>query len=330
MSNEIWSFIETRGPCLSDTAKRMASEAGRAARVFKKEPVGLLFCDDPGPMAARLAPYGLAKLYCWNRNLPLAPAVMAEAVQRAAQAQSPYLMLFADTPLGSDLGARVAAGLGRGYISPCTDYAWEDSTDPGVPVIRKGIYKGKAEAWTTWTTPPPYLAGVALASLEKTANASCQAPEIVEIELPARPGPDPLQKTWTQALSRLDLSEARVVIGVGNGVKPDQMPLVEQLAARIKGVVGGTRIAVHEGLIPHERQIGTTGKWLDCDLYIALGISGAPQHVMGIKAVKKIIAVNTAKEAPIFRFSHLGIVSDWEPLARELIRQLPVKEEGAS
>jgi len=106
------------------------------------------------------------------------------------------------------------------------------------------------------------------------------------------------------------------------------MPIVEQFAQKIKGAIGGTRIAVYNGLIPHERQIGTTGKWLDCALYIALGISGAPQHVMGIKSVKKVVAINIAKESPIFKFAHLGVVNDWQNVIEQLIELLEVKKGG--
>ena len=90
----------------------------------------------------------------------------------------------------------------------------------------------------------------------------------------------------------------------------------------MKAVIGGSRIAVYSGLIPLERQIGTTGKWLNSEVYVAIGISGAPQHVMGIKEVKRIIVINKAREAPIFKYAKLGIVGDLYQVVPELIEQL--------
>jgi electron transfer flavoprotein alpha subunit len=304
-----------------DTALGMATEAKRAAKIFHAQPAGVVFSEAPDEFIDKLQPYGLEKLYCCRRDLPLEPEIVAHSIQTAAEDQAPHFMLFADTSLGSDVGARVAAGLQRGFISPCTDFF----TEAEVPVARKAIYGGKADALIAWTTPPPYLAGVALEALEATTVAGAPHPKVVDIPLSALPSNTRLERSWAVGLSQLDLSEAIVAIGVGRGVRPNQMPLVEQLAERIKGVIGGTRIAVYDGLIPHERQIGTTGKWLDCDLYIALGISGAPQHVMGVKSVKKIIAINIAREAAIFRFAHLGIVNDWQEVIQDLNELLETK-----
>jgi electron transfer flavoprotein alpha subunit len=314
MAGEVWSFLETEGNQLLDTAASMATEAKRTARIFGAQPAGVIFSEAPEGLVESLQPYGLEKLYCCRRDLPLEPEIVAHSIQTAAEARPPNFILFADTSLGSDVGTRVAAALRRGFVSPCTDF----STEADGPVARKAIYGGKADALVGWTTPPPYLAGVALDALETTTVAGAAAPEVVDIALSERPSGTGLEESWAVDLSQLDLAEATVVIGVGKGVRPNRMPLVKELAERIQGVVGGTRIAVYDGLIPHERQIGTTGKWLDCDLYIALGISGAPQHVMGVKSVKKIIAINAAREAPIFHFAHLGIIHDWEEVIQDL------------
>ncbi len=330
MLNEVWSFLETHGNNLLETAESMATEAKRTAKLFNAQPAGIIFGKDPEAFVEKLQPYGLEKLYCCRQDLPLAPETIAQSIQAAAINDSPQFILFADTPLSTDIGARVAAGLQRGFISSCKDFSTEVNTETQTPIARKSIYGGKADAFITWTTPAPYLAGIALEALETTTVAGASTPKVVDIALSTLPSKNQLEKSWAVELSQLDLSEAKVVIGVGKGVTSDQIPIVEQFAERINGVIGGTRIAVYDGLIPHERQIGTTGKWLDCDLYIALGISGAPQHVMGIKSVKKIIAINIAKEAPIFKFAHLGVVNDWQEVVQQLIELLEVKAEVAA
>jgi electron transfer flavoprotein alpha subunit len=155
-------------------------------------------------------------------------------------------------------------------------------------------------------------------------------PEIIYEEVKDEESLTRLLDKWEVGLSELDLGEARVVIGVGRGVKAPFMEAINRLAEPVKGVIGGSRIAVYAGLIPLERQIGTTGKWLNSDVYIAIGISGAPQHVMGIKEVKEIIAINTAKEAPILRYAKLGIVGDLYEVVPRLIEQLEAGIKGES
>jgi electron transfer flavoprotein alpha subunit len=115
-----------------------------------------------------------------------------------------------------------------------------------------------------------------------------------------------------------------VVIGVGRGVAKESMELVEALAKGVRGVVGGSRIAVYNGLVPLRRQIGTTGRWLDSEIYLAIGISGTPHHVMGIKEVKNLIAINIDRQANIFKYASLGAVADWRevtPLLTGLLEE---------
>ena len=139
----------------------------------------------------------------------------------------------------------------------------------------------------------------------------------LELELPA-PELDFLGR-WRVDLEELEITEARVVVGVGKGVSEKAMASARRLAELAGAALGGTRLAVHTGQIPVSRQIGTTGKWLASELYLALGVSGAPQHVMGIKGVDKILAVNLSPDAPIFKYAKLGVVGDVAEIVPRLI-----------
>ena len=152
------------------------------------------------------------------------------------------------------------------------------------------------------------------------------APLIIIREVETASSRTRLVRKWQVDSASLDFSEARLVIGVGKGVSSEDMETIIRLAELVDGVVGGTRMAVYSRLIPVEKQIGTTGKWLDCDLYLALGISGAPQHVMGIHGAREIIAVNRVREAPIFRHATLGIVGDLSAVVPRLINLIQVRE----
>ncbi len=124
----------------------------------------------------------------------------------------------------------------------------------------------------------------------------------------------------------VDLSKAKVVVGGGRGIgSKEGFVILERLAKLLGGVVGGSRAAVDNGWIPHQYQIGQSGAMLTADLYFAFGISGASQHLAGIKNVKCVVAVNRDEEAPIFKRARYNIVADWKEFALALIKEL---EEG--
>jgi electron transfer flavoprotein alpha subunit len=303
---EVWSFLETKDGGLSDTACKMAAESRRTANIFGADACGVIYGQHSPETLAELKWYGLKKLYFFKGEPSLSPEVIAHSLYSIADQFNPQLILFANTPSGAEVAARVAAALQRGLISNCIDFELDD----GKPLARKAVYNGKAHATFTWLTPPPYLATIDLAALEDVKDKSETEPEIIHEKVKETIFLTKLFKKWEVDISELDLSEARIVIGVGKGVNASFMESINKLAKQIKGVIGGSRIAVYSGLIPLERQIGTTGKWLNSDVYVAIGISGAPQHVMGIKEVKNIIAINIAKEAPIFRYAKLGVIGD--------------------
>jgi electron transfer flavoprotein alpha subunit len=324
MLPEVWSFLETENGDLNDSARKMAAEARRAARIFDRAACGVIFGPFSSESLEELKWYGLKKLYIFQGEPPLSPEVIARSIHSAAARLNPQFILFENNPSGAEIAARVAASLERGLISGCVDF---ESAD-GKPLARKTVYDGKAHAVCSWTALPPYLATIDSSALEDVKEKDRNEPEITREEVKSEKCLTVLVRKWEVGLSELDLSEARIVIGVGKGVNAEFMEAINRLAGSIKGVIGGSRIAVYNGLIPLERQVGTTGKWLNSDVYIAMGISGAPQHVMGIKEVKNIIAINTTKEAPIFRYAKLGIIGDLYEVVPELINLIEAEPKG--
>jgi electron transfer flavoprotein alpha subunit len=326
MLPEVWSFIEIEDGSLHDTARKMAAESRRTANIFDLDACGAIYGTYSSETLAELKWYGLKKLYLFQGEPLLSPEIIAHSFYLAAAQFNPQFILFADTPLGAEVAARVAAPLQRGLISNCIDF----ESEGGKPLARKVVYNGKAHAVCAWKTLPPYLATIDLSALEDVKDKSETEPEIIYEEVEGKASRTSLLKKWEVGLSELDLSEARIVIGVGRGVNAQFMESINRLAEPIKGIIGGSRIAVYAGLIPLERQIGTTGKWLNSDVYIAIGISGAPQHAMGIKEVKNIIAINIAKEAPIFRYAKLGIIGDLYEVVPKLIDLIEANLKGES
>jgi electron transfer flavoprotein alpha subunit len=116
------------------------------------------------------------------------------------------------------------------------------------------------------------------------------------------------------------LTEAELVIGLGRPIDRQQhLPSIQELADRLGATVGASRVAVFQGTLPPSKQIGSSGKWIQPQVYLTLGISGASYHLMGIKGAKHIIAVNTDPDAPIFKLAELGVVRNFEEIVSALL-----------
>jgi len=316
MPHEMWSFIEMEDGKYHATGCKMAAEAGRTAKIFDLEPCGIIFGDTASlKNIEELEWYGLKKLYYFYGRDAFTPEKIAAVLHQAASSHFPEFIQFADTPTGAEIAARLAAIMEKGLITGCTDFEIEGETK----LARKPVYKGRMDVLATWATPPPHLATIQTMALEDIKETQRNKPEVITQRVEETPGHVNMIKKWDVSLTELDITEARVVIGVGKGVSSEFMKTVKRLAGLMRAVIGGTRIAVFAGLVPTKNLIGTTGKWLNSELYIAMGISGAPQHVMGIKEVQEVIAINLSKDAPILNYAKLGIVGDLNEIIPRLV-----------
>lgn len=154
--------------------------------------------------------------------------------------------------------------------------------------------------------------------------AGLEEAEIIEL---VKAGPDvepamSVMETFFVPAEEMEISEAEMVIGVGRGVKDrEELRMVADLAGAVGAQVGGTRPAVDAGLIPFAKQIGQTGRIISPNVYLAVGISGARQHILGVEK-GKIVAINNDPQAPIFRLADLGVVGDFKEILPVLVRKL--------
>ncbi|MGK5085204.1 electron transfer flavoprotein subunit alpha/FixB family protein [Bdellovibrionota bacterium FG-1] len=220
---------------------------------------------------------------------------------------SPDIVLGSHTPTGRDLMPRVAGRLGVGLASDCTQLSFD-----GAKVkVRRPVYSGKATAEIEFLGSGPQLAtmranalGVPKADPSKTAEVMTESVSL---------GTLLTQVTDVQkgASGRPDVTEATIVVSGGRSLKSaENFKMLEDLADVLGGAVGASRAAVDAGFRPHRDQVGQTGKVVAPTLYIACGISGAIQHLAGMRTSKTIVAVNTDPEAPIFQIADYGIVGD--------------------
>jgi electron transfer flavoprotein alpha subunit len=233
------------------------------------------------------------------------PMSFVSALAKKVESDQPDLVLLGATLNGRDLGARLAARLGRAYAADVTGLRAEGNALE----VDKPMYAGKVRAKLRLELP-------AVASVRPGAlplKGAAEAPQVEKIEADASAEKLTFVKLAATATDtkRVSLSEARVIVSGGRGLKgPENWHLVEELADALGGAVGASRAVTDAGWRPNEEQVGQTGKTVTPDLYIALGISGAIQHLAGMTSSKVIVAVNKDPDADIFKIADYGVVAD--------------------
>lgn len=232
------------------------------------------------------------------------PAAIALAAKAAAD--RPDLILIGATATGRDLGARLAAKLGRAYAADCTDLRLVDDA----LLITRPMYAGKAIA--TVRVSLPAVIGVRPNAFPLSGDAPA-LPAVLGV--PAVAGAGGLTFVRFEATAkrglRPELAEARVIVSGGRGLKgPEAWTQVEALADALGAALGASRAVTDAGWRPNEEQVGQTGRTVTPELYVALAISGAIQHLAGMTSSKVIVAVNKDPDADIFKVCDYGVVGD--------------------
>jgi electron transfer flavoprotein alpha subunit len=309
MMSNVFAMAEVRG----GEPRKIAFEAVTAARMIADllgGDVHALLAGPPGiaQHAQALGEYG-ADVVLVAEHEGLAhydpESLAATAAERIRGGYG--AAVFGASAQGRDLAPRVAAKLGVPLAADVISIEREGETF----VVRHPVYTGKVIATLELTATP------ALFSIRPnafTAEKRSAAGRVEQLSLASEPGSSKVRVTDTSLGSseQLDLGEAPVIISGGRGLKaPENFKLVEELAAAFgNAAVGATRAVTDEGWRPHSDQIGQTGRLVSPDLYVAVGISGAIQHLAGMRTSRVIVAINKDREAPIFRVADYGIVGD--------------------
>jgi electron transfer flavoprotein alpha subunit len=316
VADTIWVYAEISEDKITTTTLEMlakASEAGKAEAI--------LLGPAPADAAQTLAKHGASKIYhcadaIYTDYLTL-PA--AETVAGLIQKQSPAVMLFASSYSGRDLVANLSARLDCGAITDVGDFQLKDgSVEATIPALGASY-----ENTSTLVIEGTKLLVVRPKSFEPKLN---EQPLSVE-EIPAA-SDETLRKVHMKERVVVkregpSLEGAKIVISGGRGLKgEEQFAILKDLADVLGGAVGASRAAVDAGWVPYAMQIGQTGKTVKPDVYFAIGISGAVQHLSGMKTSKYIVTINKDPEAPIFQYSDFGIVGDLFKVVPQLIEEL--------
>jgi electron transfer flavoprotein alpha subunit len=230
----------------------------------------------------------------------------ADALEAVNKSESPDLILFAFSSDSRDVAGRFAARTGIGVISNASDV---ESSGDGFAV--RVPYFGGAKVATMRANARPAIILVRPKSFE--ASEAGGSAEVKDLALAVADGSRRARVVdrVVEASEKVKLEDAKVVVSGGRGMGgPDNFPLLEDLATALGGAVGASRAVVDAGWVPYSMQVGQTGKSVRPGVYIAVGISGAMQHTVGMKASKVIIAINKDPEAPIMKMADLGVVGD--------------------
>ena len=233
------------------------------------------------------------------------------ALAQVIQSTKPDLVLFPHTYQVRDFAPRLAAMLGKGMIADCVGFHKEGDK---IVFVRQ-MFQGKTAADVTFQGSAPWFSsfqsGAFRADLLAAHPRGKAAVNKISVELKSEQIRTKPLELFKEAKSAVDLTQAAVIVSIGRGIKaPENIPQAEALAKAIGGEMAASRPICDEGWLPMERQIGSSGQTVAPKLYLALGISGAIQHVVGMKGARTIVAINKDQNAPIFEIADYGIVGD--------------------
>ena len=347
----VWVFCEQRQGKLMPTDFELVSEAHKLADELNCEVTGLLLGDNVDGIAKELGGYGADKVMVCDSPLlkDYTTDAYAKVVCDMVNEYKPEVLLIGATNIGRDLGPRCAARLHTGLTAVAThldidtakyiDFLKESSTidlskqkfdmeDRNLKMTRPA-FGGHLMATIICPRFRPQMSTVRPGVMQtQPFDEAGAAKVVVEKVTPALTADDihvEILDIKKSAKKLVDLIGADVVVSVGRGISSDPekgIALAEELAGALGGVVGASRAVTDEGWLSADHQVGQTGKTVHPRIYVALGISGAIQHVAGMQDSETIIAINKNENAPIFGIASYGIVGDLYKVVPELIKEI--------
>jgi electron transfer flavoprotein alpha subunit len=317
---KVWVLAEQVGGSPTTTTRElMAGAKSLGAGTIEAVSWG----TDAAKTAVDLGAAGASKLYDVGDigNGLAGPAVGSAMAKLIADGEVPDVILFAATYDGRDVAARLSAKLGRGVITNCIGL----EADGESVVASHALFGGAKIATSRFTGPKPWIFVVRAKTFAAEESPSGPAAEVVPLAVPdlGATGAAQVVNRHVEERSGPKLDEAAVVVSGGRGLgSAESYAMIEELAKLLNGAPGASRAIVDAGWVPYAYQVGQTGKTVKPTVYIACGISGATQHMVGMKNSKNIIAINKDKDAPIFSIADLGIVGDVHKVLPALIDAL--------
>jgi len=275
-----------------------------------------------GEIANEVAKTKLAKVYAIDSATTehYTPDSYAAALKQFIEQKQPKLVLMPHTYQVRDFAPKLTTAMNRTLISDAIGYKYED----GKLLFTRQMFQGKFVADVSFNGDSPYFATFQNGAFRGDQVEAGSAPvEKVKIDVPGNVVRNKPLEIFKEAKQAVDLTQAEVIVSVGRGIKEQKnLDLVKQLAAVLGAEVAASRPICDSGWLPMDRQVGSSGQTVAPKMYLALGISGAIQHIVGMKGSRSIVAINKDAEAPIFEIADYGIVGDLFQIVPPLIEEI--------
>ena len=314
----IWVHAETKDGQVSSITLELLAKARELGDV-----VAVHAGSDAEAAAAELGAHGASRvLTAGDLDGGLIGPALASALAAVIESESPSAILFGTTYGGRDVAGRLSVKLNAPVITNVVDLIDEGGLTGVEPV-----FGGTTNVKTKFTgdTPGIFLVRPKSFTAESTGGGPAEVTAIPVPDL-GNAGAAKITNQFVEESDGPKLDEAAIVVSGGRGLgEAEKYHLVEDLASKLGGAAGASRAIVDAGWVPYSYQVGQTGKVVKPDVYIAAGISGATQHMVGMKGSKTIIAINKDPEAPIFSVADLGIIGDVHKVLPALLEALDAK-----
>ena len=323
-SSGVLFLAEGKGQGLATITAELATAAATLASQLGEEVSALLAGSELAGSVQELARLGIKKVYV--TEAPLFSAYQAEPylalLAQLVEPAGPRVVLLGHTELGRDLAPRLAAAMDVAWAPNCV--ALEVDQASGALRITRPVFGGKANGLFTLGGAAPYIATIGQKVFEPAVPTTNAPGEIVPFALALDPAGfrTSLVERVEDAADGMRLEDASVIVAGGRGMGGiDGFKLLRELAEILGGAVGASRAPVDNGWVPSNLQVGLTGTVVSPTVYLAVGISGAAQHMAGCSSSKTIIAFNRDPEAPMFQRASYGVVGDWREILPPLIEK---------
>ena len=273
----------------------------------------------------------VAKVYAVESTKlePYTPDAFSAALKQFIESKQPKIVLMPHTYQVRDFIPKLATAMGRTAISDCIGYKKEG----GKLLFTRQMFQGKLAADVSFTCDAPWFVTFqngAFRGDKAEAGATAAPVETVSVDIPDGVVRNKPQEVFKEAKQAVDLTQAEVIVSVGRGIKEQKnIEIAKQLAEVLGGDLAASRPICDSGWLPMDRQIGSSGQTVAPKLYLALGISGAIQHIVGMKGSRTIIAINKDSEAPIFEIADYAVVGNLFDIVPPLIEEVKKAKAGS-
>ncbi len=320
----VFVFVEQRKGEIQNVSLELIGKARDLADQLNDKVYAMLLGHNVADKAGMLIAHGADVVLCAD-----APELndyltepYAQAVCHITKTYLPNIMMFGATTIGRDLGPRISARLGTGLTADCTKLEISEEKEF---LMTRPAFGGNLMATIVCKEHRPQMSTVRPGVMKSLLADVNRKGEVIKLEVPFNKDKFrvKLLSSVKEKSEMVDISEAKILISCGRGMCSEEgINAVSNLAETLNAQVSASRAVVDAGVFPHDRQVGQTGKTVRPDLYFAVGISGAIQHLAGMEESGYIVAINKDKYAPIFQVADLGIVGDAKLIVKQLNERL--------